>query len=81
MRIIRGEPESGKPSRTICTGCGKSAFEAGIAVPDDAVEHGVSVGRDGRASEVTVVDPADAEPLCEACVTMLLKGRPNYSHV
>ena len=78
MRIIRGQPASGKPPRITCTGCGKRAIEAGIAVPDDAVEQGEGYGPDGPA-QFAIVDPDDEQPLCEVCCTTLLRGRANFS--
>ena len=66
MRIIKGKPASGKPPRIICTGCGKEAFEAGIAVEPRAVEHGY-----GNVGPVMIVDDDTAQPLCAECVAIL----------
>jgi hypothetical protein len=66
MRIIRGRPATGKAPKIVCTGCGKRAAEAGVAVPDLADEKGYS--RDGP---IRMIDEDEAQPLCEDCVTAL----------
>ncbi len=68
MKIIRGKPATGKPPKIICTGCGKRADEAGVAVRDSAVEKGY--GSDGP---VMMIDEDEVQPLCEGCVTILLR--------
>jgi len=68
MRIIRGRPATGKPRKIICTGCGKRAVEAGIAVPHNAVEK--IYGPDGPTIGA-IVDEDEMQPLCESCVTAL----------
>jgi len=67
MRVIRGRPAS-KASKIVCTGCGKRAAEAGIAVPHSAVEEGYS--HDGPVRMI-VIDEDEMQPLCEDCVTAL----------
>jgi hypothetical protein len=69
MKIIRGKPASGKPPKIICTGCGKRADEAGIALPELAVEKGY--GADGP---VMIVEDDQMQPLCEDCLTALERG-------
>ncbi len=69
MKVIRGEP-AGKPHKITCTGCGKKAFEAGIAVSETAAEEGKGYGPDGP---ILMIDEDDAHPLCEECVTALLR--------
>lgn len=76
MRIIKGEPAAGKPRKIVCAGCGKRAVEAGIAVPDKAVEE--AYGLDGPTVHA-IVDEDEVEPLCDRCVTALLRDRPNFS--
>ena len=71
MRIFRSEPATGKPRKITCTGCGKKAFEAGIAVPYSAVEKGYGVEPD---ESVMMIDEDQVQPLCEDCVTALLRG-------
>jgi hypothetical protein len=78
MRIIKSEPAAGKPRKIICTGCGKRAVEAGLAVPDHAVEEAYSP--DGPTVHA-VVGEDEMEPLCDGCVTALLRDRPNFSRV
>jgi hypothetical protein len=77
MRIIRGRPATGKPPKITCTGCGKRAFEAGIAVHEAAVEQGYGVAAEGSglpSGPMTMIDDEDAYPLCEDCVTALKRG-------
>ena len=66
MQIIRGETASGIPRRIItCSGCGKSAPEAGLAVrSDDVEENGLMMA----------INSDDVSPLCEACVSALEVG-------
>ena len=66
MKIIRGTPASGKPLRITCSGCGKRAPEAGIAVSPDAAEEGHS-----SIGPVTIIDEDETYPLCEACCSAL----------
>jgi hypothetical protein len=68
MRIIRSKPATGKPRRIVCTGCGRKAFEAGIAVNPEVVETGYG---DDPDRLITMIDDEDAFPLCEDCVTTL----------
>ncbi len=72
MRIIRGKPANGKPRKIKCTGCGKRAVEAGIAVPDDCIEQGY--GADGPV-QIAIFEEGQDQPLCESCVEALLSGR------
>jgi hypothetical protein len=72
MRIIQGQPATGKPREIVCTGCGKRAIEAGIAVPDKAVDQGY--GPDGPIV-YAIVDEDEMQPLCERCVAALLRKR------
>jgi hypothetical protein len=67
MRIIR-KPATGKPRGIVCTGCGRKAFEAGIAVNPEVVETGYG---DDPDRLITMIDDEDAFPLCEDCVTTL----------
>jgi hypothetical protein len=70
MRIFHGQPAGGKPRKIACAGCGKRAVEAGFAVPDEAVEED-----DGpNGPKVALVHMGDTQPLCESCVTSLLRG-------
>jgi hypothetical protein len=69
MKIIRGKPATGNPPKIICTGCGKRADEAGIAVPTLAVEKGYR--GDGP---VMMIDEDQVQPLCEDCVAALLRS-------
>jgi hypothetical protein len=71
MRIIPGEPAVGKPPKIICTGCGKRAFEAGIAVAEDAVEENEDAG---IGDVYMAIEEKDVHPLCAECVTALLRG-------
>lgn len=68
MRIIRGRPASGKPNIIVCTGCGKRAPEAGIAIKDDAEVDGW--GPDGPVIMIDE-DEVACHPLCEDCVAVL----------
>jgi hypothetical protein len=70
MKIFRSEPATGKPHKITCTGCGKKAFEAGIAVPYLAVEKGYGVEPD---ESVLMIDEDQVQPLCEECVAALLR--------
>jgi hypothetical protein len=73
MRIIRCQPATGnKPLKIVCARCGKRATEAGMAVPDKAVEHGY--GPDGPIVHA-IVDEHEIQPLCESCVNALLRTR------
>ena len=67
MKIIRVAPATGNPPMIVCTGCGKRAAEAGVALPSSGVEK--VYGPDGPAG--MIVDEGDAQPLCEDCVTAL----------
>jgi hypothetical protein len=66
MRIIRGNPATGKTPKVICSGCGKRAAEAGVAVPKSAVEDGHDA--DGP---IMMIDENQMQPLCEDCLTAL----------
>jgi hypothetical protein len=79
MRVIRGRPATGKPPKIICTGCGKRAPEAGIAVKPEAVEEGYVIGS-GVDGPVTMIDDEeDIYPLCEDCVTALERASAKES--
>ena len=71
MKIIRGKP-AGKPHAIVCTGCGKKTFEAGIAVKDEDVKEGWCAGHDFNGPIVAI--EGDYLPLCEECVTVLLRN-------
>jgi hypothetical protein len=76
MKVIRSAPASGKSPKIICTGCGKKAVEAGIAVKPEAIEKGYSVAAKGSGlpeGPMMMIDDDDAYPLCEDCVTALLR--------
>jgi hypothetical protein len=76
MKIFRSNPAMGKPRKIKCTGCGKRAFEAGFAVKPEAIEEGYGAGvEDSGLPEgpVMIIDGDDAHPLCEECVTALLR--------
>jgi hypothetical protein len=78
MKVIRGKPATGKPPKIICTGCGKRANEAGIAVRESAIERGYGVAVDKShglpGGELMMIDEDDVHPLCEECVTKLERG-------
>jgi hypothetical protein len=79
MGIIRGQPASGKPRRIVCTGWGKRAAEAGVAVRESAVEEGYGVGFEGSglpSGPMMMIDDEDAHPLCEECVTAWERAHP-----
>ena len=88
MRIIRGVPAVGKPRKITCTGCGKRASEAGIAVHPDAVEEGYGAVCDEqtcaemglRTGRMTMIDDDDAHPLCEACCSAMEQGNSVALH-
>lgn len=83
MRIIRSRPATGKPPKIICTGCGKQAREAGVAVPDLAVEkaHGPEFqGPDGPISVSLIIDEDETQPLCEACLIALERAQARSSN-
>jgi hypothetical protein len=67
MRIIRGQPATGKPPMIVCDGCGKRAPEAGIAVSASTPVRGY--GPDGPV--MAIEDDESAQRLCEQCVTAL----------
>lgn len=74
MRIIRAKPAKGKPRKIICSGCGKRAREAGVAVPDDAVEQVVArdIMQPGWPVVTSEIIDEDAmQRLCEECLTAL----------
>ncbi len=75
MKIIRSKPAKGKPPKIICTGCGKRAREAGVAVPDDAVGKIVGPdvvhGPDEPLKVGAIIDEDDIQPLCEDCLAVL----------
>jgi hypothetical protein len=73
MKIFRAPLEGGKPPKIICTGCGKRAPEAGVAVKEEHVETGWGSGS-GFDGPMTTFDEDDAHPLCEDCVTALERG-------
>lgn len=78
MRIIRSKPATGKPPKIICTGCGKRGREAGVAVPELAVEkaHGTEFqGPDGPVGASVIIDEDETQPLCEACLSTLERGQ------
>ncbi|MET3992142.1 hypothetical protein BjapCC829_36475 [Bradyrhizobium barranii] len=78
MRIIRSRPATGKPPKIICTGCGERAREAGVAVPDWAVEktHGPEFqGPDGPVGVSVIIDEDETQPLCEACLIAFERGQ------
>jgi hypothetical protein len=72
MKIFEGTLATGKRRKITCTGCGKRAEEAGFAVPDSAVEYDYDPGGEGPPM-VAEIEISEAEPLCEACVTKLLR--------
>jgi hypothetical protein len=75
MKVIRGRPTTGNPPKIICSGCGRRAEEAGIAVPESAAEQGYSVGP-GVDGPVTMVEEDDRmQPLCEDCLAALLPNK------
>jgi len=69
MRIFRGEPV--KPRKIVCAGCGKKAYEAGFAVPESDVEEGWL----GDKRVILEVETENEQPLCEECVTALLREK------
>jgi hypothetical protein len=76
MKVIR-VASAGKPQRIICTGCGKKAFEAGIAFKPETAEE----GHESDGESVTMIDESEHEihPLCEECVTALLQNEETAS--
>jgi hypothetical protein len=70
MRIIRGKPATGKSSEIVCTGCGKRAAEAGVAVRDLAVETAYG------PESMLMIDENKIQPLCAECVTAWERARP-----
>jgi hypothetical protein len=57
---------TGPAPEIVCSGCGGTELQAGIAVPADAIR---------TSGESSVVDTSRAQPLCEACVTLLQGGQ------
>jgi hypothetical protein len=78
MKIIRAKPAIGKPPKIICTGCGKRAAEAGIAVRESAIERGYGVAVDKSLGlpegPMMMIEDEDIHPLCEDCITALERG-------
>jgi hypothetical protein len=69
--LLKGKP-AGESHRIVCTGCGKKAFEAGIAVDPRAVE--VLHNPVGNPAMIITDDEFKMQPLCEDCVAILSRG-------
>jgi hypothetical protein len=51
----------------VCSACGATELQAGIAVPSDAI-----TTTRGETGDQSTVNTSMARPLCEACVKLLM---------
>ena len=59
------------PPEITCAGCGTRELQSGIAVTPDAIT--TTYGESGEP--MSAVDVRNAQPLCEACVKLLMIGQ------